>query len=83
MPDLPTLSGRELYRILLADGWEPVRRANHGELLIKRYGDQNRRTIVRNTGQDIPRGTLAAILGPRQTGLGRDGLLELIERHGR
>ena len=83
MQDLPTLTGRELYRILLADGWQPIRRSNHGEFLIKRFGDRTRTTVIKNTGQDIPRGTLAAILSPRQTGLGRDGLLRLIERHGR
>ena len=82
MPDLPTLKGRQLYRLLVADGWQPIRRSNHGEFLIKRSGDRTRITVVKNTGHDIPQGTLAAILGPRQTGLGREGLLLLIETHG-
>ena len=82
MPDIPTLTGRQLYRLLRADGWELRRRSNHGMFLIKRFGDRTRTTIVKDSGRDIPSGTLSAILSQRQTGLGRDGLLRLIERHG-
>ena len=82
MADLPTLTGRELYRLLTADGWEVSRRAQHGVFLIKRFGDRARTTTVKDTGRDIPNKTLAAILGQKQTGLGRDGLLRLIERRG-
>ena len=82
MPDLPTLTGRQLYRLLIADGWEVRRRSNHGLFLTKRFENRTRTTIVKNTGRDIPNGTLSAILSQRQTGLGRGGLLRLIERHG-
>ena len=82
MADIPTLKGRELYRLLIADGWEFQRHTRHGDFLTKRIGGKNRTTLVKNTGGDIPKGTLARILGQRQTGLGRDGLLRLIERHG-
>ena len=50
--------------------------------MIKRFGDRARTTTVKDTGRDIPNKTLAAILGQKQTGLGRDGLLRLIERRG-
>ena len=82
MPDLPILTGRQLYRLLRADGWELRRNSNHGMFLTKRFGNRTRTTIIKNTGRDIPNGTLAAILSQRQTGLGRDGLLRLIERRG-
>ena len=83
MADIPTLTGRELRRLLTADGWEVLRRVQHGVFLTKRFGDRTRTTTVKDTGRDLPNGTLAMILGPKQTGLGRDGLLRLIERHGR
>ena len=82
MADIPTLKGRELYRLLIADGWKFHRRVQHGVFLIKRFGDRTRTTTVKDTGRDIPSKTLAAILGQKQTGLGRDGLLRLIERRG-
>ena len=82
MPDLPTLTGRQLYRLLIADGWEVRRRSNHGLFLTKQFENRTRTTVIKNTGRDVPNGTLSAILSQRQTGLGRDGLIRLIERHG-
>ena len=82
MADIPTLKGRELYRLLIADGWKFQRHTRHGDFLTKKFEDKNRTTLVKNDGRDIPNGTLAAILGQKQTGLGRDGLLRLIERRG-
>ena len=39
-----------------------------------------RSTVVPNKSSDLPNGTLAAILGGRQTGLGRNGLQALIDQ---
>ena len=39
-------------------------------------------TIIPDKRSSLPPGTLAAILGPKQSGLGREGLAEMIERHG-
>jgi hypothetical protein len=39
-------------------------------------------TVIPDKRGPLPAGTLAAILGPRQSGLGRDGLLAMIQRHG-
>ncbi len=80
--DIPALRGSQLYRLLLTDGWEPIRHANHGIFMTKRFGNIRRTTIVKNTRAIIPSGTLGAILGPRQTGLGRAGLRRLISQHG-
>ena len=82
MADLPALSGRQFRRLLEADGWKFVRYSQHGALLTKRVGGESKNVVVKNTSRDLPNGTLAAILSQRQTGLGRDGLLRLIERHG-
>ena len=58
--DIPALRGSQLYRLLLADGWEPIRRANHGIFLTKHFSDIRRTTIVKNTRAIIPSGTLGA-----------------------
>ena len=42
--------------------WELRRNSNHGMFLTKRFGNRTRTTIIKNTGRDIPNGTLAAIL---------------------
>jgi hypothetical protein len=38
-------------------------------------------TLVPDKRTPLPDGTLAAILGPKQTGIGRAGMAALIERH--
>jgi ABC-type nitrate/sulfonate/bicarbonate transport system ATPase subunit len=64
----------------MEDGWSVKRRANHGLFLTRRFGETVRVTVVKDTTASIPTGTLSAILGPRQTGLGRSGLARLLER---
>ncbi len=54
----------------------------HGYALRKRFGERTRIAIIPNRPGDIPKGTLSAILGPKQTGIGREGLLRLIEKYG-
>ncbi len=80
MAEIPALTGRQLISLLKSDGWEEQRRANHGVFLVKLVDGRRRTTVVKDTSRDIPRGTLAAILSSRQTGLGRAGLLRLMER---
>ena len=82
--ELPAIRGTQLIRLLKKDGWQErgKAQANHGAALWKQFEDRKRVTIVRNTRKVIPIGTLSAILGPKQTNLGRDGLLKLIDTHG-
>lgn len=83
MAELPAISGKVLLRLLQLDGWTIQRYVTHGYAVIKRFPDgYTRRTIIPNKSSSLPAGTLAAILGPRQSGLGREGLLVLIERYG-
>ena len=80
---LPAISGQQLIRLLERDGWEVVRQANHGLSLAKIGPDGRKRvTVVPNKRGSLPNGTLRAILGPLQTGIGFDGLAALIERYG-
>jgi predicted RNA binding protein YcfA (HicA-like mRNA interferase family) len=80
---LPAITGRQLIRLLKLDGWEEGRRVNHGRSLHKVFPDGIARvTIVPDKRSPLPTGTLGAILGPKQTGIGRDGLAALIREHG-
>lgn len=63
----------QLIRLLELDGWAVKRRAAHGLLLSKRFASDTipRTTTVPDKGSRVlPAGTLAAILGVKQTGLG-------------
>ena len=75
MQSIPAVTGKELIKLLLADGWEIVRRTNHGIFLRK----GPRTTVIKDTSASLPTGTLLAIIGPKQTALGRGGLVALIQ----
>jgi len=78
---IPALSGFELIKILKKDGWIEHRRTTHGIALKKRIEDRTRVTIVPKTRATLPTGTLMAIMGEKLTGLGRSGLLCLLNRY--
>jgi predicted RNA binding protein YcfA (HicA-like mRNA interferase family) len=75
---IPALNGFELIKLLKKDGWVEHRKTTHGIALEKRVCDRTRVTIVPKTRATLPTGTLMAILGEKQTGLGRLGLLQLL-----
>ena len=76
------LSGRQLLRLLQKDGWSIGRRAKHGITLTKSFGDYIKVTFVPDTRASLPLGTLMAILGAKQTGIGRKGFADLIDKYG-
>lgn len=78
---LPPVTGKQLIHLLGKDGFTIKRRANHGLSMVKQVGDRVIVTIVPDTNDILPDGTLAAILGPKQTGIGKKGLRELIRKH--
>jgi len=78
---LPALNGFELIKLLKKDGWIEHRQTTHGIALRKRLDDRTRITIVPKTRATLPTGTLMAILGEKQTGLGRSGLLQLLNKY--
>ncbi len=75
---LPGISGTDLIKLLKANGWKEGRRTTHGIQLTKLVGDRTRVTIVPTKDKHMPNGTLAAILGMKQTGIGREGFLEMM-----
>ncbi len=80
--DLPAISGRQLMRLLRLDGWQAGRRSTHGIVHTKRFSDRTRVTTIPDKRRPLAAGTLAEILGTKQTGIGRQGLLDLIKQHG-
>jgi len=56
---IPSLTGRQLIKLLVKDGWLTGRKSRHGRTL-----------------------TLSQILGIKQTGLGKAGLLALLNKYG-
>ncbi|MDY6892320.1 MAG: type II toxin-antitoxin system HicA family toxin [Chloroflexota bacterium] len=79
---VPAISGKQLIRLLQKDGWNIARKSNHGIALTKSFADRTRVTVVPSTRASLDTGTLAAILGPKQTGIAKTGLLELINKYG-
>jgi len=79
---LPALSGRQLIELLQKDGWIPQRRAKHGVALAKHFEDRTRVTIIPDTNASLDDGTLAAILGVKQTSIHKKGLLDLVNKFG-
>ncbi|MFQ5864557.1 MAG: type II toxin-antitoxin system HicA family toxin [bacterium] len=74
MADLPAITGNELLKLLSKDGWKVSREATHGRTLTKEFPDRTRVTFIPETNESLPKGTLSAILGTKQTAIGRKGL---------
>ena len=79
---IPAITGKQLIKLLRKDGWEVKGKTNHGIALTKHIGDRTRVTITPDTRASLPKGTLAAIPRPLQTGIGRKGLLSLLNKYG-
>ena len=77
---LPAITGKQLIRILEKDGWKIGRKATHGRTMTKYIGGRTRVTFIPEGKASLPDGTLAAILGPKQTGVGREGLVKLLKK---
>ena len=56
--------------------------ARHGQVLTKKVGGRTLVTVVPSKSEPLPAGTLAAILGSKQTQLGKAGLQRLLEKYG-
>ena len=79
---LPAISGKKLIKLLQKAGWIVHGRAKHGVALRKRFAERTRVTIVPYTNAPLDDGTLSAILGTKQTSIGKRGLLDLVNKYG-
>ena len=78
---LPAITGPELAKLIEGDGWVYQRESTHGWSYTKTVAAQVMiTTIPRKKNRSLPSGVLSAILGPKQTNLGRQGLLRLLKQ---
>jgi predicted RNA binding protein YcfA (HicA-like mRNA interferase family) len=82
--NLPVITGKQLVRLFRQDGWEEKsQRAREGIFFYKRFPDGTvRATVIAPKPRPLTPGTLAAIPGPTQSGIDREGLAAMIARHG-
>ena len=78
----PAVSGKQVIRLLRKDEWILTGRTRHGVALAKHFGDRTKVTVIPDTKASLDDGTLAAILGVKQTGIGKKGLLDLLNKFG-
>ena len=82
MPKIPAITGNQLIKLLKKDGWEPFGGRGSHLKLKKTFNDRTRVTVIVQTNESLPKGTLAKILNRQQTNIGIDGLIRLIDLHG-
>ncbi len=65
------------------DGWERRGRRTHGIFYSKLFPGETfpRSTVIPDKSDDLPTGILGAILGVKQTGIGRGGLQDWIDKY--
>ena len=76
-----SISGPDLMKLLEQDGWTRGGKRTHGVFYSKYFPGEKRQrsTVVPDKSALLPGGTLGAILGVKQTGLGSAGLQRLID----
>lgn len=79
---LPAVTGNQLIKLLKKDGWLATGQNAHVVKLRKQFNDRVRITIIQPINDSLATGTLSAILSFKQTGIGKDGLVNLIEKYG-
>jgi predicted RNA binding protein YcfA (HicA-like mRNA interferase family) len=79
---IPAISGKTLIKLLEKDGWEQGRKTRHAFSLTKKVGDHTLVAYVQNCREPLDTGTLHDILGLKQTKIGSDGLLALLNKYG-
>lgn len=83
MSDSGRPTGRQLMRLLELDGWQRGGRRTHGVFFYKQFPGEHlpRSTVIPDKSFPLPDRLLGVILSVKQTGLGKDGLNDLIKRH--
>jgi predicted RNA binding protein YcfA (HicA-like mRNA interferase family) len=79
---IPKLTGPKLIKLLGKDNWQIGRKTRHGLSLTKNIDGWTLVTVIPTSNAPLDDGTLSAILGPKQTRVGKEGLLDLINKYG-
>ncbi|MCY4522131.1 MAG: hypothetical protein OXC13_15310 [Caldilineaceae bacterium] len=77
---LPALTDRQLCRLLELEGWEYGRTSQHGFFMRKRDAQGYRHAVIPD--KPLPKRLLGRILSSKQSGIGRNGLRTMIDKHG-
>ena len=77
---LPAMTGEQLLTLLVKDGWRTCGRKTHGVGITKNINGRNIVSVIPT--KPLVDFVLSAILGPKQTGIGKKGLLELLNKYG-
>jgi predicted RNA binding protein YcfA (HicA-like mRNA interferase family) len=81
---IPALNGKQPIKLIDKDGLIEHHRlkTKHGKCLKKHFPAEGRWrvTVIPYKDSSLPIGTLFAILGPKQTNIGRRGLLDILNR---
>jgi predicted RNA binding protein YcfA (HicA-like mRNA interferase family) len=78
---IPSLNGPEMAKLLEGDGWSRHGANAHGWTYKKTLpSGETLVTTIPNETSPIAKGTLNAILGPKQTRLGRRGFLRILRK---
>ncbi|GEM_PF-716348 len=76
---LPQLSGNELIRLYKENGWVADGRRTHGLALVKELHGERIVVIIPTKNRPLKDRTLNGIIGPKQSRVGRAGLLAMLE----
>lgn len=82
MSNIPAITGNQLIKLLKKNGWEPFGGKGSHLKLKKKLCNRTLVTVVVQTNESLPKGTLKKILSNQQTNIGIDGLLKLIDVYG-
>lgn len=82
---VPALSGKQLIRLLLKDGGSIEGKSSPGSHVAVGYYVRGHKQvfIIPDTSESLPMGTLHGIISKKQTGLGKNGLLKLLNKYGK
>lgn len=81
--ELPAITGIQLIRLFRLAGWEEIRNSREGIVFrMALPGERTRVTVIPRKRRPLTPGTLSAILGAKQSGIGRVGVRALIQRYG-
>lgn len=76
------MTGKQLIALFVLDGWAAQDRRTHGVMLCKDSPSGPRLALIPDKSDDLPPTVLHRILGVKQSGVGRAGLVAMIRRHG-
>jgi predicted RNA binding protein YcfA (HicA-like mRNA interferase family) len=80
--EIPAITGSQLIRLFEKGGWIRGRYSVHGWTMSKKYPDRTRVTVIPVKKSSLIDNTLSLILSSKQTGIGKRGLLELLNKYG-